>query len=150
MKKIIPLATAIFAITLGVTSCKTDKKEAQEEVVEATGEQVEATVDYEQAKAADTSDYAVLKAGTKKMIADNDKRIAEFRLKLTDETAENRKKLNVQIDKLEAKNNKLRTSLDSFGEKTGEKWDAFKTRVKKSVDDIDKDINDYKKEHNYD
>ena len=58
--------------------------------------------------------------------------------------------MNARIDKLEAKNNELKSDLDKFGDKADEKWDSFKTRVKKSVDDIDKDINDYKKEHNYD
>jgi protoporphyrinogen oxidase len=148
MKKLLPFAAAILAMA-SFTACKSDKKQAQQDTIEASKKQLEATEEYEKTKASDTSDYAVLKAGTKKMIADNEKRIAEFRVKLNDETAANRAKLNTRIDKLEAKNNELKASLDSFSDKTGEKWDAFKTRVKRSVDDIDKDIDNYKKEHNY-
>lgn len=148
MKKFVSILAA--SILAAATGCKSDTKEAQQDVVEATAEQAEATADYEQAKAADTSDYALLKAGTKKLIADNEKRIAEFRVKANSETADERAKLNARIDKLEAKNNELKADLEKFGNKADEKWDAFKTRVQKSVDDIDKDIDDYKKEHNYD
>ncbi|RZJ65189.1 MAG: hypothetical protein EOO50_14860 [Flavobacterium sp.] len=150
MKTTFLSVTAAFALAIGTTSCKSDKQDAQEDVVEATADQAEATADYENAKAADTSDYAILKAGTKKLIADNEKRIAEFRVKANEGSAEEKAKMNARIDKLEAKNNDLKSDLDNFGDKADEKWDAFKTRVKASVDDIDKDINDYKREHNYD
>jgi len=76
-------------------------------------------------------------------------RIQEFKEKLKVETAENKKKFQQQIDKLEAKNNDLKNDLKGYTESGKEKWDVFKTRVQKSVDDINKDINDYKKEHNY-
>lgn len=147
--QILSLAAASL-LAIGVSSCKSDTKEAQDEVVGATQEQAEATAEYENAKAADTSDYAVLKAGTKKLIADNEKRIAEFRVKANSETAENKAKLNAQIDKLEARNNELKQDLDEFGDKVDEKWDAFKARVDKSANDIKTDIDNYKKEHNYD
>lgn len=148
MKKIISMFAA--SVLIAATGCKSDTQEAHEDVVEATAEQAEATAEYENAKAADTSDYALLKAGTKKLIADNEKRIAEFRVKANSETADERAKLNARIDRLEAKNNELKADLERFGDKADEKWDAFKARVKKSVDDIDKDIDDYKREHNYD
>ncbi|RZJ69076.1 hypothetical protein [Flavobacterium sp.] len=141
---------AAAVLTFGMTSCKSDTKEAQDEVVEATEDQAEATAEYENAKAADTSDYAVMKAGTKKLIADNDKRIAELREKATKESAENKVKFNAQIDKLEAKNDQLEKDLDEFSDKAGEKWDAFKARVEKSANDVKTDIDDYKREHNYD
>lgn len=141
---------AAAMIAIGSTSCKSDTEKAEDEVVEATAEQAEATAEFENTKAADTSDYAVLKAGTKKMIADNEKRIAEFRLKANKETADERARLNTRIDKLEARNNELREDLNRFGDKAGEKWDAFKARVDKSANDIKTDINDYKEEHNFD
>jgi len=147
-KHILSIAAAAV-LTLGATSCKTDAEKDQQEVVEATAEQAEATAEYENTKAADTSDYAVLKAGTKKLIADNEKRIAEIRVKANNETAENKAKFNAQIDKLEARNNELKSDLDNFGDKVDEKWDAFKARVDKSANDIKTDIDDYKKEHNY-
>ena len=135
---------------LFTASCKTDTQEAKEDVIEATDKQAEATADFEQTKAADTSDYAVLKAGTRKLIADNEKRIAEFRVKLTGETAQNKEILEKRIDKLEARNNELKSDLDRFGDKAGEKLDAFRDRVNKSVKDIKTDIDEYKEEHNYD
>lgn len=140
---------AAAVLALSVSSCKSDTKQAEDEATKATAKQAEATAEYENTKAADTSDYAVLKAGTKKVIADNEKRIADFRVKASKETGANKAKLDSQIDKLEAKNNELKSDLDKFGDKADEKWDAFKARVNKSADDIKADIDNYKKEHNY-
>src|SRR4051812_26102934 len=115
MKRMLSILGAALLVT--AVGCKSDTKDARDKIEEASAEQAEATAEYENAKATDTSDYAILKAGTKKLIADNDKRIAEFRVKANAETADNKAKYNAQIDKLEARNNQLKSDLDQFGDK---------------------------------
>lgn len=151
MKKSVYLYSTLVALAFGACKSPNDRiDDSQDDLKDARQEQAEAEAEYDATKASDTSDYAVLKAATKKVIADNEKRIAEFRLKLNTETAENQKKLQVRIDTLEARNERLGNQLDGYREEGKAKWDAFRSRVKKSVDDIERDIDDYKREHNYD
>lgn len=138
MKKIVCYAV----IALGLMGCKSENESNKEAFRQAKDKQAEATVDYEHSQAADTSEYALLKAGTKKIIADNERRIAEFRLSLNDKTAQERARLNQRIEALEARNQKLGRDLDRFGEQADEHWDTFKTRVSKNVEDIRRDIKD--------
>lgn len=151
MKKSVYLYSTLVALAFGACKSPNDRlDDAQDDLREAQQEQAEAKSEYDATKASDTSDYALLKAATKKIIADNEKRIAEFRLRLNKETAANQKKLQVQIDTLEARNQRLGSQLDGYREEGKAKWDAFRSRVKKSVDDIERDIDEYKREHNYD
>lgn len=152
MKKNLYLYASLIALAFsaGCKSPNEQAEDAQDDLMEATEDQARAEAEYDAAKASDTSDYARLKAGTKKVIADNEKRIAEFKVKLANETAENRKKLQVRIDTLEARNQRLNRQIDSYTEEGKSKWEAFKSRVAKSVNDIDRDIDEYKREHNYD
>ncbi|AWA30142.1 hypothetical protein HYN48_08645 [Flavobacterium magnum] len=152
MKKHIYFAAAsIFSVML-LASCKNEPKDiddAKEDVIEARQDQQAATEKADAAQTDSVSDYARLKAETNKLIADNKTRIAEFKVKLKTESATNQAKFQKQIDKLEARNEELQQDLDSWADKGKERWDAFKSRVAKSVEDINKDIDDYKKEHNY-
>ncbi len=133
-------------VALSLLGCKQDAAREVEALREAKDKQAEATVEYEQAKAADTSEYAKLKAGTKKIIADNERRIAEFRLSIKDKTADERGRLNERIESLEVRNEELRRDLDRFGDRTDEKWETFKARVNKNVDDIRRDIEDLRQD----
>lgn len=151
MKKYISIAAFLFAAII-ITSCKNDPKdidEAKEDVMDAKQEQAEANAKADAAQHDSLSDYARLKAETNSLIADNKTRIAEFKVKLKTESAVNQVKFQKQIDDLEAKNEELQKDLDNWAEKGKERWDAFRDRVNKSVKDINDDINDYKKEHNY-
>ncbi len=150
MKKQTTLVLALLGMAF--IQCKSPGErveDSQEDLEKAKTEQVEATEKYQEVKNDTASDYAVLKAQTQKVIADNNKRIAEFKVKLVTESSANQKKLQVKIDTLDARNNRLERDLDNYKEEGKDKWNAFKTRVQRSVDDINKDIDDYKKEHNY-
>ena len=153
MRKSIGLLVASCLITgITLTSCKSDNEKveaAKEDVIDAKENELEAESDLQEAKTDSVSDYTRLKAETNALVAKNETRIAEFKVKLKTENAANQKKFQVQIDNLEAKNNELKRDLNNYADAGKEKWDTFKTRVKKSVDDIDKDIEDYKTKHNY-
>ena len=143
MRKLV--LTALAAV--GLLGCKQDAARDVDQVREAKDKQAEATLEYEQAKSADTSEYAKLKAGTKKIIADNERRIAEFRLSIKDKTAGERTRLNERIESLEARNEELRKDLDRFGDRADERWDSFKARVNKNVEDIRRDIDDLRNDN---
>jgi hypothetical protein len=106
-------------------------------------EQAEST-----AKPSDSlSDYAVLKAKTLDLVKTNDAEIAAFKAKLATETAENKVKFQKEIDTLNAKNARLKSTLNDYKEQGKVKLNSFKERLQKSIDDINKDIDTYKTEH---
>jgi hypothetical protein len=90
-----------------------------------------------------------MKLETEKLVAANDAKIAAFKMKLKVEKAENQKQFEANINKLEEKNNKLKTDLNAYSESGKESWNTFRMRVQSSIDDVNKDIENYKKEHNY-
>jgi len=149
-KKIRLLVAYCFIAGITLISCKPSNEkmeDAKEDVVEAKEAEANAEENLTEVKADTASDYALLKAQTKKLIAENETRIAEFKMKLKTETAVKQKKFQTEIDQLEAKNNVLKSDLNAYKEEGKEKWNAFKNRLQKSVDDVNKDIQEYKKEH---
>ena len=144
--------SSVFVFALSLNSCKSNAEkveDAQEDVIDAKENELEAEKELHEAKTDSVSDYERLKAETKVIVATNKTRIAEFEVKLKQETTQNKAKLQKRIDALEAKNDELEKDIDSFSASTKEKWQTFKARVKKSTDDIEKDIEEYKDEHNY-
>jgi transketolase len=153
MKKSIGLLAASLLVTGALfTSCKTDAdkvEDAQEEVVDAKENEMDAQQDLNEAKYENASDYVQFKEATKVVIAENETRIAEFKVKLKAESAENKAKWQSKVDALEKRNNELKDDIDDFKEGASENWNDFKNRIEKSKNDIDADIEAYKKEHNY-
>lgn len=153
MKKSIGLLVATCLVTtMNLTSCKSSNEkveDAQEEVVEAKENQMEAEQNLNNETMNFVSDYATMKLETEKLVAANDAKIAEFKMKLKIEKAENQKQFEANINKLEEKNNKLKTDLNAYSETGKESWNTFRMRVQSSIDDVNKDIENYKKEHNY-
>ena len=93
------------------------------------------------------SDYAKLKLVTNKLIAENEADINDFKLRLKSESTENQLKFKTQIDRLKVRNDVLKQDLENYKDKGESEWNAFKIRVQKSIDDMDKDIQKYKKDH---
>jgi hypothetical protein len=153
MKKSIELLVATCLVTaMNLTSCKSSNEkveDAQEEVVDAKENQMEAEQNLNIETMTSESDYATMKLETEKMVAINESKIAEFKMKLKIEKAENQKQFEANINKLEEKNNKLKTDLNAYSETGKESWNTFRMRVQSSIDDVNKDIENYKKEHNY-
>ncbi len=153
MKKSIGvLAASLFVAGAVFTSCKsnTEKVEdAQENVVDAKENEMDAQQDLNEAKYENASDYTQFKEATKVVIAENETRIAEFKLKLQAESAENKAKWQTKVDALEKRNDQLENDIDNFKEDANENWNDFKNRIEKSKNDINADIEAYKKEHNY-
>jgi len=153
MKKSIGLfvATLLFSGAT-FTSCKSNAEkveDAQEDVVDAQKDELDAQQDLNEAKYENASDYEQYKAATKVIIAENETRIAEFKVKVKSESAENQKLFQQKIDALEKKNDQLEDDIDDFKDGASETWNDFKNRIEKSKNDIEADIEQYKRDHNY-
>jgi hypothetical protein len=153
MKKSIGLLVASLIVSGSVfTSCKSNTEkieDAQENVVDAKENEMDAQQDLNESKYENASDYAQFKKATKVVIAENETRIAEFKVKLQAESAENKAKWQAKVDALEKRNDQLEDDIDDFKDGAKEDWNTFKMRIDKSKKDIDADIEAYKKEHNY-
>jgi hypothetical protein len=153
MKKSIRLLTAsLFLSGVIFTSCKTDAdkaEDAQENVVDAKENEMDARQDLNEAKYENASDYTQFKEAINLTIAENETRIAELKVRVTTESAENQKMYEAKIDQLEQKNNQLEDDINDFREGADENWNDFKNRIERSSNDIEADIEAYKREHNY-
>ncbi len=126
MKKVIMYAAvAAFAVSSFLTSCQSNEskvEEAQEELKEA--------------KAELNAEYPAFKTNAEVQIADNEKRIAELRVKLnkpgTSVFDDSRKK---KIDELEVKNAELRIKLEAY-EKENSDWETFKREFNHDMEGI--------------
>lgn len=153
MKKSIGLVVASLLLSGATfTSCKSNAEkieDAQEEVVDAKKDEIDAQQDLNEAKYENASDYEQYKAATKLIIAENETRIAEFKVKLKTQSAENQKIYQEKIDLLEKKNDQLEDAIDDFKDGASETWNDFKNRIEKSKNDIEADIENFKREHNF-
>lgn len=153
MKKSIGLMVASLLLSGAVfTSCKSNAEkveDAQEDVVDAKENEMDAQQDLNEAKYENASDYEQFKKATKVVIAENETRIAEFKVKLKDETVANKAKFQANVDALEKRNDQLKDDIDDFKEGANEDWNTFKNRIERSKNDIDADIQQYKRDHNY-
>ena len=153
MKKSIGLVVASLLLSGATfTSCKSNAEkieDAQEEVVDAKKDEIDAQQDLNEAKYENASDYEQYKAATKLIIAENETRIAEFKVKLKTQSAENQKMYQEKIDLLVKKNDQLEDAIDDFKDGASETWNDFKNRIEKSKNDIEADIENFKREHNF-
>lgn len=153
MKKSIGLMVASLLLSGAVfTSCKSNAEkveDAQEDVVDAKENEMDAQQDLNEAKYENASDYEQFKKATKVVIAENETRIAEFKVKLKDETVANKAKFQANVDALEKRNDQLKDDIDDFKEGANEDWNTFKNRIERSKNDINADIQQYKRDHNY-
>ena len=73
---------------------------------------------------------------------DIDDRISDLRKKMDDATAETKVEINQQVEKLEAKRVQLSADMDRLGEDMGDGWETFKMKVRKTLDDLEDEIDD--------
>lgn len=131
------LGFVLLTIVTFAVSCKSSN-EKNDATIEA--ETTTATTD-------SLSDYAVLKAKTLSLVEANEIKIAAFKAKLANETAENKMKFQKEIDTLNAKNDKLKNTLSTYKEQGKAELKTLKERLQKSIDDINKDIDTYRENH---
>jgi DNA anti-recombination protein RmuC len=142
-KPILMLALTGFLLANVFTSCQQssssniDSKE--DKLLKAKEDVVEAKQDLNQALA---DSIRMFKMEAQTMIAENNRKIDEFKEKIAKGKKSARDKYETKINDLEQKNKDLQKRLDEFNEENGDKWASFKREFNHDMDEIGNSIRD--------
>jgi len=144
MKKTI-LTLAIAALVTGtlITGCQSSatKVENAQDKVEAAEENVEvARQELDQALRDSIQQFR--EESEKELIA-NEKIIADFKVKVAKDRLENRAEYERDLAVLEQKNREMRRDLEEFNDVQRDKWEAFRLKTKRNMDEHAKSIRDF-------
>lgn len=155
------LSMTIIAIMAGiiVTSCgetsKKDMKSAKENMGKAGQDLKEAaSAVKEENRAYVETNWQEFQGESEEIIINTEIQIKELREKIAKSATKDRKKLNVELDKLEQKNKdlkeklteqsrKFRKNLIEFKEGAGEKEKSFELEFKHDMDELDTSLKDF-------
>ena len=76
-------------------------------------------------------------------ISDNEKRIAEFRVKISKQSKEVRARSEQKLAEMEQQNRELKRNLEEFREDSKNKWVAFRVKFKHDMDNLGKAFKDF-------
>ncbi len=129
----------ILAILSGTifTSCKTaaQKESAAKQNV------TEAKQDLQETKVDNANEWLKFKAESQAKILDNEKRIADLKVQMNKPGKTFDGLYRTRIEKLEAKNNELKTKLNNYdGNET--EWKTFKSDFNRDMNEIGNNIKD--------
>lgn len=132
-KRIFTSVIAMFVFATAFVSCKPatkDEVEATENVKEANEEYVEAK------KAATAEEWEAFKKSGDSIIAINNERIAELKLKMkkTGKTIDT--KYEKSIDVLEQKNKDLKVKMETYKNDKNADWQSFKREFNHDMDNL--------------
>jgi uncharacterized protein YceH (UPF0502 family) len=98
-------------------------------------------MDLMDAKINSTNEWLAFRAESKAKVDQNEKRIAELKIKIDKPGSTFDKMYRVRIEKLESQNAALSAQLDNFkGNET--EWQTFKTNFNRDIEEIGKNIAD--------
>ena len=125
----------IAALFFACTS-NTDKIESAKDKI-ADGQE-----DLQQAIADSVADYNRFREETDIRIRENEKSIAEYRLRISKEKAEARADYEKRIARLETRNADMRRRMDEFKHDGRRNWQEFKTEFNKDMDELGTSLKD--------
>ena len=134
-KRITAVAVMAFMAFALLFSCQTNSKKienAQENVAKANAELFQALKDSIQ-------EY---RSVTQVKLIENEKRLAEYKIKIANEKKANKAKYEAELAKLEKKNNDLKLKLENYNEEGDEKWEAFKAEFNSDMENLGKSFKD--------
>ncbi|RPI72643.1 MAG: peptidase M23 [Ignavibacteriales bacterium] len=134
----IAIATTLFAAMF--TGCKSlaEKKESAQDKVQDAKEDlrdVQKDANIEAQKIATAEEWQLFKSESEEKISDNEKRIAELKVKMKKPGKVLDAQYEKRIDALEQKNRELRTKLENY-EKSQSDWETFKREFNHDMDEI--------------
>jgi len=135
---ILALST-LFAGTV-ISSCKSSEKkveDAKENVVDAKEDVVEAKQELNQIIKDSIQQFRTESAIK---IAEHEKSIAEFKVRIAKKKKENRAKYEEELQSLELKNSDLKKRLDEFKEDSQDNWYTFKSAFNRDMDELGESI----------
>lgn len=133
-KNVIKLFATLFIVSAILTSCNTPAgkvNDAKENVIEAEKDLDEANEEY----MAEMENYRSVTYGK---ITENDKIIADFRLKIQNEKKEVKADYEIKIAELEQKNRNLKQKMDDYKASGKTEWEEFKAEFNHDMDELGK------------
>lgn len=132
------LASIVFVSGILFTGCNMNNKNAdksQDKVHDAKQNVVEANQALNNA-------IEEFKKESEEIFAANEKRIAEFKVKIAEEKLENKAILEKRLDEMEQKNIEMKKKLASYKNDGNEKWNTFKDEFNHDMKELGKAFKD--------
>jgi hypothetical protein len=148
MKKVILALGAIAVMAVTIASSygqEPDKKsqKARENLKEAKTDVVDAKQDLKQAQMDSVSDYQNFKKESDAKIKDNEKSIADLKVKSAKIEQKNKAAYEKKVNDLEQKNTKLKDELADYKEGSPDKWTSFKNEFNHDINELGRAIKDF-------
>jgi len=137
-KSILTFPATILTIAFVVISCASPEEKvekAENEVVEANDKLDSAIKNYKE-------DMAAYRIETANQIANNEKMIADFNLKIAKKKKAIKADYLEDIAALEKKNTDMKMKLNRYKDDGNDKWRTFKSEFSKEMDDLGESIKD--------
>ena len=135
MKKTI-LTFAITAFIAGITLVGCNNPPSDNKVENAKEDVNEAKQDLREAENDYAREWQEYRNEQLAKLANNDKEIADYRVKIKTEKAEVRERKEKRLAELERENNELKVRLDNYKDDGQNNWQQFKTEFNQSMDHL--------------
>jgi chromosome segregation ATPase len=136
-------SVALVAILMGCQSAAQKEEVAQDKVQDAKQDlkEVQNDINTEAQKVATAEEWKEFRIATEEKISDNEKRIAELKVKIKKEGKTLDAVRENKIDKLQQQNRDFRERLDAY-EKNQSDWESFKEEFNRDMDELGKALKD--------
>jgi hypothetical protein len=146
-KTILTMAIMTMAVTLSMSyGQEPDKKsvKARENLKEERKDVVEAKKDLKEAQKDSASEYQKFKTESELKIKNNEKRLAELKVKQAKMNEKDRAIYLKKVNKLEQKNADLKMKLTNYKNNEGQtKWMSFKTEFNHDMNELGRALKDF-------
>lgn len=137
------IISALFLSGIVLAGCQSssDKvKNAQENVQDAKVQVKEAQLELNQALKDSIQQF---KAETNLIIANNETKIAAFKLKIEQANKATKSEYEKAVADLEQKNSELKVKLGNYNDEGADKWQEFKSEFKSDLNKLGKALSDF-------
>lgn len=137
-KSILSFTATVFTFAFLLLSCSSPAEKvekAENQVVEANDNLDSAIKNYQE-------DMRAYRIETANRIAANEKEIADFNVKISNQKKETRATYLKKMTALEKKNMEMKNKLNNYKEDGNDKWKTFKAEFNKEMDDLGQSIKD--------
>ena len=135
MKKSVGILAVVIAVF--IVSCKS----AQQKELDAQQNLSQARQDLSATQASNANEWQTFRSESLIKIKENDKRIAELKIKMNQPGNTFDGMYRTRIEKLESKNKELKSKLKNYDGKQTD-WKTFKSDFNRDMDEIGKNIKD--------
>lgn len=143
MKKIILTLVVIGFMAGSSFGQEAHKKsvDAREDLKQSEKDLVEAKLNLKTAQKDSVSEYQIFRDESELKIKENEKSIADLKVRHSDMDDNDKASYQKKLDKLEQKNTKLKKELTEYDGES--EWASFKTRFNHDLDELGKSLTDF-------